>query len=145
IPSFGLSTTNWIAAATNISLAVSVCLLGQFGWNSPVTLDDSTATEAKDDSLSKTGASDESKKLSFRALSIMFAFGISGAIAMVYEVSWTRVLLLVIGSTTYAFSIMLSTFLLGIFLGSLCTARISDRLKDAVLWFSVLQVCIGAS
>jgi len=45
----------------------------------------------------------------------LFAIGISGAVAMVYEVCWTRTLCMVIGGSTYAFTVMLSTFLSGIF------------------------------
>ena len=44
---------------------------------------------------------------------------ISGAISMLYEVSWIRLLALVLGSSTYAFSLMLATFILGLSLGGL--------------------------
>ena len=77
------------------------------------------------------------------ALFTMIAFGISGAIAMIYEVAWTRTLCLVIGSTTYAFSIMLSTFLIGISFGSLQSARLADKCKDPTFWFAVCQIGVG--
>ncbi len=49
---------------------------------------------------------------------IMAAFGLSGFSAMVYEVTWTRALSLVLGSSIYAFCLMLATFLGGMAIGS---------------------------
>ncbi|MBP99513.1 MAG: hypothetical protein CL477_02410 [Acidobacteria bacterium] len=43
---------------------------------------------------------------------------VSGGTAMVYEVAWSRTLSMVYGSSVYGVSIMLSTFLVGIALGS---------------------------
>ncbi|MBX9573218.1 MAG: fused MFS/spermidine synthase [Candidatus Obscuribacterales bacterium] len=70
-------------------------------------------------------------------------FGLSGAISMIYEVGWTRALLLVIGSSTYAFTCMLTTFLIGIFLGSWLCARVIDKRKDPVLVFAVIEIAIA--
>ena len=52
---------------------------------------------------------------------------VSGASAMVYEVAWSRTLSMVYGSSVYGVSIMLSTFLLGIAIGSALTARFLRR------------------
>ncbi|MBI3087744.1 MAG: fused MFS/spermidine synthase [Candidatus Omnitrophica bacterium] len=49
---------------------------------------------------------------------LLLAFGLSGFSAMLYEVAWTRALSLVVGSSIYAFCIMLATFLGGIAAGS---------------------------
>lgn len=48
----------------------------------------------------------------------VLALGVSGAVAMLYEITWTRALALVLGSSTYAFTAMLVAFLLGIAGGS---------------------------
>jgi spermidine synthase len=50
---------------------------------------------------------------------LLAAFAIVGATAIAYEVAWTRLLATFIGSSTYAFTLMLATFLAGIVLGSL--------------------------
>jgi hypothetical protein len=42
---------------------------------------------------------------------LLLAFGIVGATAMSYEISWARLLGTILGSSTYAFTLMLSTFL----------------------------------
>lgn len=50
---------------------------------------------------------------------LLAAFGVVGATAIAYEVAWTRLLVTFFGSSTYAFTLMLATFLAGIVLGSL--------------------------
>jgi spermidine synthase len=49
---------------------------------------------------------------------VLLTLAVSGFVAMMYEVAWTRALSAMLGSSTYAFSIMLVTFLVGIALGS---------------------------
>ena len=48
---------------------------------------------------------------------LLAAAGVSGAVSMMYEVAWIRLLALVLGSSTYAFSLMLATFILGLSIG----------------------------
>ncbi len=86
-----------------------------------------------------------SARLSTQVVVTMIGFGISGAVAMIYEVGWTRTLLMVIGSSTYAFTLMLTSFLTGIFLGSLVCARFIDRAKDPLAWFAIIQFLVGAA
>jgi spermidine synthase len=53
---------------------------------------------------------------------------VSGATAMVYEMAWSRTLSMVYGSSVYGVSIMLSTFLVGMALGSwLAAVRVRRR------------------
>lgn len=70
-------------------------------------------------------------------------YALSGFTALAYEVLWTRILSLYLGNTTYAFSIMLSTFLCGIALGSAMASRAADRLKEPALRFALLEILIG--
>lgn len=46
---------------------------------------------------------------------------------MFYEVAWTRLLSMIFGTSTYAFSLILATFLTGLSLGSLVAGFLSDR------------------
>lgn len=71
------------------------------------------------------------------------AISVSGATAMIYEVCWTRTLCMVIGGSTYAFTVMLSTFLSGIFLGSFLCARVVDKFKQPYFAFGVLQMFVA--
>ncbi len=76
---------------------------------------------------------------------LLLAFGISGAAAMVYENAWTRALTLVIGMSTYSFTVMLTTFLVGLGLGSLLFARWWGARKIDIAGFGVLQLLIALS
>jgi spermidine synthase len=80
-----------------------------------------------------------------RPLLVLFlcGIGLSGAASMVYEIAWTRALVLVIGSSTYAFSAMLTTFLVGLALGSFLFARIWGRSAIDASLFGFLEMGIG--
>jgi spermidine synthase len=54
----------------------------------------------------------------FNERGLLGAFAAVGATAFIYEVSWTRLLATHLGSSTYAFTVMLAVFLTGIVLGS---------------------------
>ena len=53
----------------------------------------------------------------------VIGIGVSGFVAMLYEVAWTRLLALVMGSSTHAFSVMLMTFIAGLATGAWAIAR----------------------
>ena len=73
------------------------------------------------------------------------AFAISGALSLAYEVTWTRVLAQIIGSSTYAFSLILTAFLLGIALGSMAVGRWRGRDAHGFLGFAAAQLAIGGT
>lgn len=58
---------------------------------------------------------------------VLFTLGVGGLASMAYQVAWTRALALSIGSSTYAFTTILVTFLGGLGLGSLAFARLAPR------------------
>ena len=59
---------------------------------------------------------------------ILFAFFLTGACGLVYEVLWARMLGLVFGNTTYAISTVLAAFMGGLALGSFFFGRVADYL-----------------
>ncbi len=67
----------------------------------------------------------------------------SGFCALAYEVLWTRLLILLLGSSVYAFSTMLSVYLLGIGMGSLVISRFVDKIRDPLSGFGWAQVFLG--
>lgn len=73
------------------------------------------------------------------------AFTVSGAVSMVYEIAWTRVLALIVGSSVYAFSTMLTTFLIGLAAGSLAFSRWTRRRPVTLAMLGVLELGIGAA
>lgn len=61
---------------------------------------------------------DPSPRLSRVPPKTVVAFGLAGAASMIFQIGWTRGLVLTVGSSTYSFAAVLSLFLLGIALGS---------------------------
>jgi spermidine synthase len=73
---------------------------------------------------------------------VLIAFGCSGLAALGYEVVWTRLLILLFGSSVYAFAVMLSGFLLGLGLGGLLGGWLVARRPASLLLAASLQVII---
>ena len=76
---------------------------------------------------------------------VLAGYGLSGFAALVYEIAWTRALTLMIGSSVYAFTLMLSAFILGLAAGSMIYARFADRARDPLLHLAVIEAAIGLS
>ena len=69
-----------------------------------------------------------------------FVAVISGFVTISTQVSWTRILTMIIGSSTYAFSIVVALFLIGLAVGAWWIARKdrSSRLRQLILKVEVL-------
>lgn len=74
---------------------------------------------------------------------ILIAFGISGMTALIYEVAWTRLLVLIFGSTVYAVSTMLTAFMAGLALGSYWIGKNINNIKNHRLIFGLAELGIG--
>jgi spermidine synthase len=78
-------------------------------------------------------------------ITVLAGFAVSGFIALAYEVIWSRVLALIIGSSVYAFSIMLTTFLIGLAAGATIASRFVDRIRRSVFAFGLIEVGVGVT
>lgn len=80
-------------------------------------------------------------------ISIRFWSGItifaSGFTALAYEILWTRLLMLPLKTSIYAFSIMLGLFLAGIAFGSWLSTRFTIVKERPVSSFAVTEIIIG--
>jgi spermidine synthase len=66
----------------------------------------------------------------------LVAYGLVGFTSLTYEVSWTRALSMILGSSIYAFATMLAAFLVGIALGSLVARRWFDDLRRPLVAYA---------
>jgi spermidine synthase len=80
-----------------------------------------------------------------RRWAILVAYGCSGLAALGYEVVWTRLLVLLFGSSVYAFAVMLAGFLLGLGLGGIAGGWLTARARSPAFQAAALQVIIGVS
>jgi spermidine synthase len=76
---------------------------------------------------------------------LLVGVGLSGLAALSLEVSWTRALTLVLGSSVYAFSTILTAFLLGIALGSWIAPRVMERGADPWRQLAFIELLLGGS
>ncbi len=76
---------------------------------------------------------------------LLVAFFLSGAVALVYQVLWTRQLGLVFGVTIQAASTVLACFMGGLALGSYLAGRWSDRLQRPLRTFAMVEALIALS
>src|SRR5713101_6120092 len=69
--------------------------------------------------------------------------GITAFAALLDEIAWTRVLVMIVGGSTYAFTLILLVFLLGIGLGSMVVARRSVPRADTAAAAALAQGVTG--
>ena len=70
---------------------------------------------------------------------------LSGAAALIYEIAWIRLLSLILGSSTYSFSLMLAAFISGIALGSFIVSRRWVSKFEPYLLFAIAELGIALS
>lgn len=76
-------------------------------------------------------------------LTVLAFFFVSGACGLLYQVVWTRKLVLLFGTTSYAVSTVLSIFFLGLALGSLWGGRLADRNPQPLRLYGIFEIIIG--
>jgi spermidine synthase len=137
IPVLGLASTTRLAAALNIVIGVlAASILGRRHVGSATR---ETPVPAGPVQIPAT----ETQYPAARR-AIFWGFVVSGFAAMVYQIAWTRALVLSVGSSTYSFTCILAAFILGLSVGSLLVSRWVDRLRNPLLVFGFLELAIGA-
>ncbi len=74
---------------------------------------------------------------------VLLFFFISGACGLLYQVVWTRKLVLLFGTTSHAVSTVLSIFFLGLGVGSIWGGRLADRSSRPLQLYGVFEIIIG--
>ncbi len=75
----------------------------------------------------------------------LFLIALSGFCAMAYEVIWTRLLGLIVGPTTYSFTIVLVSFIAGLAIGSAVFGWLADRSARPFFLLILTQVVAALS
>ncbi|HXI93126.1 MAG TPA: fused MFS/spermidine synthase [Blastocatellia bacterium] len=140
IPALGMNAATTTAATMNILLGAVALTVSRSAERTPHgTIPDS----AQEPVPKKTPRSSESEAERGQITIVIAGFAVSGFVALSYEVIWSRVLALIIGSSVYAFSIMLTTFLVGLAAGATIASRVVDRVRRPVRMFAVIEVAVG--
>lgn len=161
IPSLGLRGTTWIGVALNVAAAAGALWLSRHDVvlepsedhgpstidhrQRPSTLDHRSSTIAHRPSKVSpkppkraTRAPRTPERDRPRPGLAAAASALSGFLALVYEVIWTRLLALVVGPTTYAFATIVGSFISGIAIGSMAGARLARRTPRPGLWLAAM-------
>lgn len=95
-------------------------------------------------SMRPSAVGDSQQRSSNLSTFLLFLFAAVGGTAFAYEIAWTRLLATAIGSSTYAFTLMLATFLGGMVIGSAFFERFFARSVEISFGtFSWTQTSIG--
>jgi spermidine synthase len=137
LPRLGTSATQVVAVQSNLvigALAIAI---------------DLAARRKEVESAERTVESESvSESPDLGTLPLRLAFmgtAVAGFAALNLEVLWTRAISLIIGSTTYSFTIMLAAFLVGISLGSWIHATVPLRRINESVQFGTVLLIIGVT
>ena len=132
----GLPLTLDAAATTN--LVVFLLALGAARYGAR----DAAAMQVAREQAAEAPAAAESLSASIARLLLIVAFGTAVA-SFIYEISWIRMLSLLLGSATHSFELMLSAFILGLALGARWVRSRADRFADPLRSLGSIQLAMG--
>ena len=137
LPAVGLNLTTWLAASVDVLVGVlAISILG----GAHVTARPEAPSGKPRDEAPHVITRGTHPALYW---TVLVGFALSGFAAMVYQITWTRALVMSLGSSTYSFTCILAAFILGLALGSLAIARFVDRVRNPAAAFGVLELLIG--
>lgn len=119
LPQLGVRATIWTAAFLNLLIGLASFIIERKG---------ATAVKSSGKASLLSATRDESDAIETRAVLPGMKFWlwcafVSGFVTIGTQVAWTRVLTMVIGSSTYAFSIVVALFLIGLSGGAYLVGR----------------------
>jgi spermidine synthase len=127
---FGLPGTIRIAGGINILIALLIwVLVGR-------------SAEERASAEPRTEAALKQPRVTWHSFFLLASL-VTGAASFVYEVGWIRMLSLVLGTSTHAFELMLSAFILGLAFGGLWIQRRIDALPAPSRFLGYIQVIMG--
>ena len=140
IPKLGLPSTLGIGVALNLAIAL-VCLLAARKGGASLAVDpaDTPREPSAPAALRTAEARPEGAAETWLPRAALALLMLSGFCAMAYEVLWTKLLALIFGPTTYAFTIVLAAFISGLALGAWVFGRWADRVPKPFEWLLALQ------
>jgi spermidine synthase len=139
IQELGLSVTTRVAAAANVVIGlVAIAILRTGSIPVPRPAEQGRGEKRLPDADGPP-VSDSLRR------AVLIGFAVSGFAAMVYQITWTRTLVMSLGSSTYAFTCILAAFIFGLAAGSVAVARWIDRWRDPAWVFALFELGIAVS
>ncbi|MEW6682315.1 MAG: fused MFS/spermidine synthase [Nitrospirota bacterium] len=132
LPAFGVRQTIYIAAGSNLAAATAAWMLARRG----------PFVESEASSPTADASAPIAPHIQRR---VALTLAISGAAALVNEVVWSRALSLVLGSSVYAFSAMLATFLTGLASGAAFGTWLVRRVVPRTALLGAVQLGVAVA
>ncbi|RME45079.1 MAG: spermidine synthase, partial [Deltaproteobacteria bacterium] len=133
LPVIGVSTTNLLAAGIDLALCALVVALRRLETDLPRGVEGAQGVAPTVEGVGRPPSYPY----------VAAAFALSGFAALIYQIVWSRSLTLVIGSSIYAYTILLTTFLVGLALGSAVYVRRHLSDPDPIGNLAMIQLLIG--
>jgi len=147
LPTLGLFGTTFVGVALNAIAATGALLLRRGSFGSAERESRSVIAGLPPSPLRGFGAASKGPRRTGHRSHLVLAsstLAVSGFVALVYEVTWTRILAMILGPTTYAFSAMLVAFIGGLAIGSAIAAVAVPRIRRPGLWLGVAMMATAA-
>ena len=143
LPALGMRLTTFAGVALNLGSAAIGWWLARSGFaaTGPGRRDAETQRSDKPKRASRLRVSEALPPAPRIAAA---ALAISGCVSLILQIAWTRILALVVGPTTFAFSAMVATFIAGIAIGSVVGGTLSKRGRSA-WWLAVSLLVSGVA
>lgn len=116
LPIWGLRKTIYVAAITNVLIGLVAMALDR--RNKPHNINVNSADEVAVEAAQVERTGEAAAVFDGGTIFWLSCALVSGFVTISTQVAWTRVLTMVIGSSTYAFSIVVALFLIGLSLGA---------------------------
>ncbi len=151
LPFLGLSGATWVAAGLNVAAAAGAWTVVRAREPDLVDIPPAPHARATVSGPGRRGRrrtvapavrADTGARLGLAAA----ALGISGFASLTLQVVWTRILAMILGPTTYAFSTMVAVFIAGLAIGAALASRLVQRVRDPLVGLAVcLALAVGAA
>jgi spermidine synthase len=132
IPAMGLRGTTFVGVALNVIAAAGAFIIARQAIAIEQVADSPESEKPVADSPAKAGRHTVVQAASSSPWLAAAALGASGFASLALQVVWTRLLVQILGPTTYAFSTVVSIFIVGIALGATIGSRLAARMQPAI-------------
>jgi spermidine synthase len=136
IDAFGLPGTILNAGYINIWLALFIVIV-DFKW--PIEAQQNKIKLPNDKQPIKQSSNQNKQLINI----LLVSAALTGMASFFYEIGWIRMLSMVLGSSSHAFELMLSGFILGIAVGGYWIRKRIDGNNNVIAWLAWIQLIMG--
>jgi spermidine synthase len=156
LPAVGIRMTTFAAVALNLAAAgIAWWLANRLAADAPQSAASTASSaaagaraasprKASSRERSAAGARTLEADVGERLWVALIAAAAFGLVALANQVAWTRVIALIVGPTTYAFSAMVGVFIAGLAIGAAVGTRLA-RGRRAALWLGMMAMVAGVA